>query len=73
MNIQELADLTDPELISGAMREMQAVAKNILKPGKPDTLCAVIRLLEILEREDVIAATDRLSKRSQKPGINCKI
>jgi hypothetical protein len=27
MNIQELADLTDQELVTGAMREMQTIAK----------------------------------------------
>jgi hypothetical protein len=63
MNIQELADLTDQELVTGAMREMQIIAKNILQHRQPDTVRAVIKLIEILERNDVVAATERLSKR----------
>jgi hypothetical protein len=62
MNLQELAGLTDQELVTGAVREMQAIARHLKQPGKHDTTRMVIKLIEILERKDVVAATQRLSK-----------
>jgi hypothetical protein len=62
MNIQELSGLTDQELVTGAMSEMQAIARNLLHSGKRDTVHAVLKLIEILDRNDVVAATNRLSK-----------
>jgi len=62
MNIQELSGLTDQELVTGAMREMQAIARNLMQSGKHDTVRAILKLIETLNRNDVVAATDRLSK-----------
>jgi hypothetical protein len=62
MNIQELSGLTDQELVTGAMGEMQAIARNLMQSGKRDTVRAILKLIEILDRNDVVAAIDRLSK-----------
>jgi hypothetical protein len=62
MNVQELAGLTDQELVTGAVREMQAIARHLMQPEKHDTARMVLSLIEILDRRDVVAATRRLSK-----------
>jgi hypothetical protein len=62
MNIQELAGLTDQEVVTGAVREMQVIARKLMQPGKRDTVRAVVELFEILDRNDVVKATERLSK-----------
>jgi hypothetical protein len=62
MNIQELAGLTDQEVVMGAVREMQVIARKLMQPGKRDTVRAIVELIEIIDRNDVLAAMERLSK-----------
>jgi hypothetical protein len=63
MTGQELADLTDQELVTGAVREMQAIARALLQPDKRDAVPAILKLVEILLRNDILSATERLSER----------
>jgi hypothetical protein len=43
MNTQELAGLTDQELITGALRELQGLARQLMEPGKRDTVLTIIK------------------------------
>jgi len=49
--------------VTGAVREMQAIARALLQPNKRDAVSAILKLVEILLRNDILSATERLSKR----------
>ena len=54
--------MTDEELILRAMRNAQLLLAEHIERGPPDAEEAITQLLEILDRQDVVAATDRLCR-----------
>jgi hypothetical protein len=62
MNVAGFAGVTDEELIVHAVRDAQLLlAEHIdIERGPTDAEEAIGQLLEILDREDVVAATNRL-------------
>jgi hypothetical protein len=62
MSLQRLAGLTDQELIVFAVREATLMVCAEIEPGKA-TGDLVTRLLAVLDRNDVVAARNRLERR----------
>ena len=52
--------MTDAELIVRAVREAQLLLAGYLEPGHRDCEATINRLLAILDRNDLVAAIDRL-------------
>jgi hypothetical protein len=62
MNVAGFVGMTDEELILHAVRNAQFVLAEHIERGPPDAEEAITQLLEILDRQDVVAATDRLCR-----------
>ena len=62
MNVAGFVGMTDAELIVHAMRNAQLLLAEHIERGPPDAEQAITELLEILDRQDVVAATDRLCR-----------
>jgi hypothetical protein len=62
MNVAGFVGMTDEELIVRAMRNAQLLLAEHIERGPSDAGEAITQLLEILDRQDVIAATDRLCR-----------
>jgi hypothetical protein len=53
-------NLSDEELTVYAIREAQLILADYMQPGFRDAEKTVVDLLEILDRNDVVEAVDRL-------------
>jgi hypothetical protein len=60
MSIPRIPGMTDEELIVYAMREAQSLLSQHIERSPQDAEETIALLLEILDRQDVVAATDRL-------------
>ena len=60
MNVAGFAGVTDEELIVHAVRDAQLLLAEHIERGPIDAEEAISQLLEILDRQDVVAATNRL-------------
>ena len=60
MNVAGFVATTDEELIVRAMRDAQLLLAEHIERGPTDAEDAITQLLEILDRQDVVAATNRL-------------
>jgi hypothetical protein len=60
MNVAGFVSMTDEEVIVRAMRDAQLLLAHHIERGPLDPEEAITRLLEVLDRQDVVAATDRL-------------
>lgn len=56
------AGITDEELIIYALREAQLTLAEHIERGPRDPEETITQLLDILDRKDVVAATDRLCR-----------
>ena len=63
MDAKELAGLTDTELLVYAVREITMIAGAELDASSAADRELVNRLLDIIDRGDVVAALDRLEKK----------
>jgi len=54
--------MTDQELIVHAMRDAQSLLSEHIERGPTDAEETISQLLEILDRQDVVAATNRLCR-----------
>jgi hypothetical protein len=61
MDVQRLAGLTDQDLIVFAIREATLMVCGEIEPGKASR-DLVTRLLAVLDRNDVVAARNRLER-----------
>ena len=55
-------EMRDIDIIMKAMHDAQALLGTYIEPGPRDPEAVLQSMLEIVDREDVIAAQDRLSK-----------
>jgi len=62
MSIPHIPGMTDEELIVYAVREAQLVLAQHIERSPQDGEETIALLLEILDRQDVVAATDRLCR-----------
>ena len=62
MNVAGFVGMTDEELILRAMRNAQLLLAEHIERGPSDAEQTITELLEILDRQDVVAATDRLCR-----------
>jgi len=62
MNVAGFVGMTDEELILRAMRNAQLLLAEHIERGPSDAEQTITELLEILDRRDVVAATDRLCR-----------
>jgi hypothetical protein len=62
MNVAGFVGVTDEELIVRAMREAQSLLAEHIERGPTDAEEAISQLWEILDRQDVVAATHRLCR-----------
>ncbi len=62
MNVAGFVGTTDEELIVHAMRDAQLLLAEHIERGPTDVEEAITQLLEILDRQDVVAATNRLCR-----------
>jgi hypothetical protein len=62
MNVAGFVGTTDEELIVHAMRDAQLLLAEHIERGPTDAEEAITQLLEILDRQDVVAATNRLCR-----------
>jgi hypothetical protein len=62
MNVAGFVGMTDQELIVHAMRNAQSLLNEHIERGPSDAEEALTQLLEILDRQDVVTATDRLCR-----------
>ena len=53
-------NLSDEELTLYAIREAQLILADYVQPGSTDADKTVQQLLEVLDRDDVVEAVDRL-------------
>ncbi len=60
MNVAGFASVTDEELIVQAVRDAQLLLAEHIERGPTDAEEAISQLLEVLDRQDVVAATNRL-------------
>jgi predicted ArsR family transcriptional regulator len=60
MNIAGFVNTTDEELIARAMRDAQSVLAEYIERGPSDPEEAISQLMDILDRQNVVAATRRL-------------
>ena len=60
MNVAGFVGVTDEELIVRAMRDAQLLLAEHIERGPTDAEEAITQLLEILDRQEVVAATNRL-------------
>jgi hypothetical protein len=62
MNVAGFIGVTDQELIVHAMRDAQSLLAEHIERGPTDAEETISQLLEILDRQDVVAATSRLCR-----------
>ena len=62
MNVAGFVCMSDEELIVHTMRKAQSLLAEHIDRGAYDAEEALTQLLEILDRQDVVAATDRLCR-----------
>jgi hypothetical protein len=62
MSVPHIAGITDVELIVYAMREAQSVLAQHIERSPRDAEETITQLLDILDRQDIVAATDRLCR-----------
>ena len=62
MSIPHIPGMTDEELMIYAMREAQLVLAQHIERSPRDAEETIALLLEILDRQDVVKATDRLCR-----------
>jgi hypothetical protein len=62
MNVAGFVGVTDQELIVHAMRDAQSLLSEHIERGPSDAEETISQLLEILDRQDVVAATNRLCR-----------
>jgi hypothetical protein len=62
MNVAGFVGVTDEELIVHAMRDAQTLLAEHIERGPTDAEEAISQLLEILDRQDVVAATNRMCR-----------
>ncbi len=62
MNVAGFVGVTDQELIVHAMRDAQSLLSEHIERGPTDAEETISQLLEILDRQDVVAATNRLCR-----------
>lgn len=62
MSIPQIPGMTDEELLIYAMREAQLVLAQHIDRGPRDAEETIAQLLEILDRQDVVKATERLCR-----------
>jgi hypothetical protein len=60
MNVPGFVGVTDEELIVRAMRDAQSLLAEHIERGPFDAEQAITELLEVIDRQDVVAATNRL-------------
>jgi hypothetical protein len=60
MSAPHITGITDEELMVYAMREAQLILAQHIERSPRDAEETISLLLEILDRQDVVAATDRL-------------
>jgi hypothetical protein len=60
MNVAGFVGITDEELIVRAMRDAQLLIAEHIERGPIDAEQAITELMEVIDRQDVIAATNRL-------------
>jgi hypothetical protein len=60
MNVAGSVGVTDEELIVQAMRDAQLLLAEHIERGPTDAEEAISQLLEVLDRQDIVAATNRL-------------
>jgi hypothetical protein len=62
MNVAGFVGMADEELIVQAMRDAQLLLAEHIERGPLDAEEALTQLSEVLDRQDLIAATDRLCR-----------
>ena len=62
MSIPQIPGITDEELMIYAIREAQLVRAQHIESSPRDAEETIALLLEILDRQDVVKATDRLCR-----------
>jgi hypothetical protein len=62
MSVAHIPGMTDEELIVYAMREAQLVLARHIERSPQDAEETIARLLETLDRQDVVNATERLCR-----------
>jgi hypothetical protein len=62
MSIPHITGITDEELMIYAMREAQLVLAQHIERSPRDAEETIALLLEVLDRQDVVKATDRLCR-----------
>jgi hypothetical protein len=62
MSVPHIAGITDDELLVYAMREAQLILAQHIERSPRDAEETISLLLEILDRQDVVAATYRLCR-----------
>jgi hypothetical protein len=62
MSVPHIAGITDAELIVYAMREAQSILAQHIERSPRDAEETITQLLDILDRQDIVAATDRLCR-----------
>jgi hypothetical protein len=62
MSVPKIPGITDHELIVYAVREAQSVLAQHIERSPRDAEETITSLLEILDRADVVAATERLCR-----------
>jgi hypothetical protein len=60
MKVAGFVSVTDEELIVRAMRDAQSLLAEHIERGPFDTEQAIIELLEVIDRQEIVAATNRL-------------
>jgi hypothetical protein len=60
MNVAGFVGITDEELIVRAMRDAQLLIAEHIERGPIDAEQAITELMEVIDRPDIIAATNRL-------------
>ena len=54
--------MTDQEIVLRALAELQMIAADYIEPNPRDAEITMQQMLSILDRRDVVAAAERLSK-----------
>jgi hypothetical protein len=60
MNVAGLVGTTDEELVVRAMRDAQLLIAEHIERGPMDAEQAITELMEVIDRQDIVAATNRL-------------
>jgi hypothetical protein len=60
MSVAGFVSITDEELIVRAMRDAQSLLAEHIERGPFDAEQAITELMEVIDRQDIVAATNRL-------------